>query len=246
MSPERPEDNAMRFYYAFALLACVTLSAAPAQEPKSLDRQVSEALRDVHDQGRELYNAGDTGSCYRMFQGGLLMARGLLGNRPDLQKAIADGMAAAEREPVVGKRAFMLHELIEKVRADLRTGGKKPPESIGIPPREVKPESKPMAKVGEVKSGVVGRVLWQGKPVAGVDVTFVSLGRTPPKVYESATGSQGVYTVPDILPGKYVVLITPGAKAEVKKLPERYATSTTSPLVFDIKGGGEKLDFVLQ
>jgi hypothetical protein len=32
----------------------------------------------------------------------------------------------------------------------------------------------------------------------------------------------------------------------VKKLPERYATSTTSPLVFEVKGGGEKLDFMLQ
>src|SRR5262245_28316163 len=112
ISPERPEDHAMRFYYAFALFACVIVPAAWAQEPKSLDRQISEALRDVHDHGRELYNAGDTASCYRMFQGGLVVARGLLGHRPDLQKAIADGMAAAERETLVGKRAFLLHELI--------------------------------------------------------------------------------------------------------------------------------------
>ena len=55
-----------------------------------------------------------------------------------------------------------------------------------------------------------------------------------------------MYSIPDLMAGKYVVLITPGPNAEVKKLPERYATATTSPLVIDVKGGGEKLDFVLQ
>ena len=67
-----------------------------------------------------------------------------------------------------------------------------------------------------------------------------------PRVYEATTGAQGVYAVSDMKPGKYVVLIVPGANAEVRKLPERYATSTTSPLRIDVKGEGEKLDFVLQ
>jgi hypothetical protein len=65
-------------------------------------------------------------------------------------------------------------------------------------------------------------------------------------VYETTTGPQGVYALPKLPAGKYVVLITPGPNAQVKKLPERYATSTTSPLVFEVKGGGEKLDFMLQ
>jgi hypothetical protein len=93
---------------------------------------------------------------------------------------------------------------------------------------------------------VIGRVLWQGKPVAGVNVMFVTLGQAPPRVYETTTGAQGVYTIANIQPAKYVILITPGPNAEVKKLPERYATSTASPLVFEVKGNGEKLDFVLQ
>ena len=62
-----------------------------------------------------------------------------------------------------------------------------------------------------------------------IDVLFVTLGRQPPKVYETTTGAQGVYTLADITPGRYVVLITAGANAEVRKLPERYATATTSP-----------------
>jgi hypothetical protein len=82
--------------------------------------------------------------------------------------------------------------------------------------------------------------------VGSVDVTFVTIGRTPPRAYEATTSAQGVYAVPTLPAGKYVVLITAGQKGTGPKLPERYATSTTSPLVIDVKGAGEKLDFVLQ
>jgi hypothetical protein len=187
-----------------------------------------------------------------MYQGGLVMARGILAHRPDVQRMITDGLIAAEREPSVARRAFLLHELIEKVRVEVRSAARRV-ESVGIPPREVKTAEKakvgttrPPATVGEVKEGVIGRVLWQGQPVAGVDVTFVTLGRQPPRVFETTSGPQGVYTVPKLPSGRYVVLIAPGPNAQVKKLPDRYATSTTSPLVIDVKGGGEKLDFMLQ
>jgi hypothetical protein len=239
----------MRFLPSLALIAGVLVPAARPQDPRApFDKQASEALREVHDRGRELYNAGDAAAGYRMYQGGLIVARGLLGHRADVQKLISDGMADAERQSSVTRRAFLLHELIEKVRLELR--GRKPGEALTVPPREVnpgrKPDSKPAGAVGEVREGVVGRVLWQGKPVAGVDVLFVTLGRLEPKVYETTTGAQGVYAIPNLAAGRYVVLITPGPKAEVRRLPDRYATATTSPLKIDVKGGGEKLDFVLQ
>src|SRR5262245_51581195 len=238
----------MRVLSSLAILAAVLAPASAQDSRAAFDKQASEALRDVHDRGAELYNSGDAAAGYRMYQGGLIVARGLLGHRPEVQKLISDGLADAERQASVARRAFVLHELIEKVRVELR--GRKTGESITVPPREIKPgkkpELKPAGAVGEVKEGVIGRVLWQGKPVAGVDVLFVTLGRQPPKVYETTTGSQGVYTVAGITPGRYVVLITPGPNAEVKKLPDRYATATSSPLVIDVKGGGEKLDFVLQ
>jgi hypothetical protein len=236
-----------------SVVSCLAIPA-PAQESKSsVDRQIADALREMHDRGADLYNAGDVTGGYRVYQGGLVVARGMLGHRPELQKLIADGLAAAERQPAVARRAFMLHELIEQVRSELRVA-KKGSESLAIPPREVKPGTKPEAKpglkpaagVGEVGGGVVGRVLWKNAPVAGVEVTFVTYGQLNPRVYETTTGSQGVYTIADLPPGKYIVLITPGPNAEVKKLPDRYATSTTSPLKIDVKGGGEKLDFVLQ
>jgi hypothetical protein len=241
----------MRFLPSVALLTLL-LPAAYSQDTRvPFDKQASEALRTVHDRGAELYNAGDAAAGYRIYEGGLIVARGLLGHRVDLQKMITDGMADAERQPSVARRAFVLHELIEKVRVELR--GKKPSEAITVPPREIKPDNKggkpglkPAAAVGEIKEGVVGRVIWQGQPVAGVDVVFVTLGLPEPRVYETTTGPQGVYAIADVKPGKYVVLITPGPNAQVKKLPDRYATAGTSPLKMDVKAGGEKLDFVLQ
>jgi hypothetical protein len=245
MSPESLGGETMRLLLASAVFVSV-IPGAMAQDGRVLDKAIADALRDVHERGRYLHNeAGDSAAAYRMYQGGLAVARGVLSYRPELQRLIADGLAAADREPTVQRRAFALHEVIERVRSNLKDSGQ-----LKIPPREIKggtkPPPKPSAKVGEVTGGVVGRVLWQGAPMSGLDVTFVTLGRQPPRVHETMTGPQGVYAIPELPPGKYVVLITPSAKAAVKKLPERYATSTTSPLVFDIKAGGEKLDFVLQ
>jgi hypothetical protein len=236
-------------YILPALLIFGVCHSSKAQDTKStLDRQIADALRDVHDRGADVYNAGDEAGGYRIYQGGLTVARGLLGHRPDLQKLIVAGMTAAERESSSGRKAFVLHELIEKIRGELRV--QKTGESLTVPPRELKseknPEVKPAAGVGEVKDGVIGRVLWQGMPVAGVNVLFVSLGRNPPRVYETTTGAQGVYSASDVPAGRYVILISPGPKATVTKLPERYALATTSPLVIEVKAGGEKVDFVLQ
>lgn len=244
----------MRYVWIAFLCLSVFLPIANSQDAKSsIDRQISDALRDVHDRGADLYNSGDSTAGYRVYQGGLVVARGMLGHRSDLQKLIADGLANAERQPSVTRRAFLLHELIEQVRTDLRSG-KKGSEMLSIPPRELKPGTKtdakggvkPAAGVGEVTSGVIGRVLWEGKPLAGVDVTFVSHGQLTPRVYEAVTSDQGMYIIKEIPPGKYIIMITPNPQAPLTKLPGRYATTTTSPLRMDVKGSGEKLDFLLQ
>jgi len=241
----------MRFFFTVALLA----TFAAAARPQDGHKRVTEALLEIHENGRAIYNNdGDYAGAYRMYQGGLMVARRMLTDRPDLQKLIGDGLAAAERLPTVDRRAYRLHEVIEAVRVELGKAGGKGTETLPIPPREVappsnggaKPEPKPSANATEVKDGVVGRVVWQGAPVGGVEVTFVTVGRQPPRVYEATTSAQGVYAVPTLPAGKYVVLITGGQKGTGPRLPERYATSATSPLVIDVKAGGEKLDFVLQ
>jgi hypothetical protein len=243
----------MRFLLTLALAVCVT-AEAPCQDAASTTNQrLAEALLELHEVGRTLYNDGDYAGGYRIYQGGLMAARRMLADRPDLQKLISDGMAVADRQPAVDRRAFRLHELIETLRVELARPTKAA-EHLTVPPRtvapgtkpETKPDTKPSAKVGEVKDGVVGRVIWQGQPLVGVDVAFVTLGQRPPRVYETTTGPQGGYAIAGLPPGRYVILITAGPKAAVKKLPDRYATSTTSPLTFEVKAAGEKLDFMLQ
>ncbi len=107
------------------------------------DRQVSDSLRDVHDRGADLYNGGDLTGGYRMYQGGLIVARGMLRYHPELQKLIDNGMATADRQPEIARRAFILHELIEHVRGELRANAKKGAESLSIPPRNSSPERRP-------------------------------------------------------------------------------------------------------
>jgi len=243
----------MRYFLTLALLGGLAATVPADDAVPESHKRVADALLELHETGRRIYNEGDYAGGYRIYQGGLMMARRMLADRPDLQKTIAEGMAAAERQTAVDRRAYRLHELIETVRVELVRPAKGP-ERLTVPPRDVGPatkpgtkqETKPSAKVGEVQDGVVGRVIWQGQPVAGVEVTFVTLGRRPPRVFETTTGSQGGYAIPGLPAGKYVILIVPGPTAQVKKLPDRYATSNTSPLVFDVKGGGEKLDFILQ
>ena len=240
----------MRYLLASGLTCLCVVSSGYAQDKQStLDRQISEALREVHDRGAELYNGGDTAGGYRIYQGALVFAQKMLGHRPELQKVISNGMAAADKEPTVDKRTFALHELIEHVRGELRTSQGKGGEPLTVPPREVKPgektDPKPSAGISEIKTGVIGRVFWQAVPVAGVDVTFLTLGKLPPRVYETTTSAQGTYVLADVQAGKYIVLVTAGAGVP-KKLPERYALASTSPLIVDIKGNGEKFDLLLQ
>ena len=94
----------------------------PAVDPKAFDKLVVDSLKEVHNRGADLYNVGmDFAGAWRLYEGGLMAVRPLLGHRPDEQKLIDTGLAAAEKEPEVARKAFLLHETIEKVRANLRT-----------------------------------------------------------------------------------------------------------------------------
>src|SRR5712691_3486957 len=124
-------------------------------EHKELDGQLVEMLRDVHNRGAELYNGGDVAGCYRMFQGALMAVRPALALHPELQKTIDAGLAGADRNPRVDLRAFALHDLIEKVRAELKGGtaaksaekmptGKKPEEIKTVPKKAEEKKSIPV------------------------------------------------------------------------------------------------------
>jgi hemoglobin len=113
------------------LLACllaVTARAGRAAEEaadapldrKTLDGIIYNNLRDVINRGADLYNNNqDYSGCYRLYEGALMALKPLLGHRPELQKAIGTGLASAEREPMMFRRAFVLREVIDRIRADI-------------------------------------------------------------------------------------------------------------------------------
>jgi hypothetical protein len=144
------------------LLSCLfsnSLLAEDAKPPegKAYDKLVVDTLRDVHNKGADLYNeAKDFVGAYRIYQGALLTVRPLLAHQPGIQKVIDTGLAEAEKENNLALKAFKLHETIEGVRTQLKTGAspapkpqetKKPAEKKPDPPEVKKPdEVKPTAR----------------------------------------------------------------------------------------------------
>ena len=122
------------------LLAVLALSAAyhrqeqdkdQAPAPPStqaLDKAVFDSLRDVINRGAEVYNDGDHGGCYRIFEGALRAVKPLLAHKPELQKMIGEKLTAAEGDPVVWRRAFTLRSALDKVRSELNPNPKKKDE----------------------------------------------------------------------------------------------------------------------
>lgn len=236
------------------ILTVVSLAVpAHAEDTKvsarDIDKQLYDVLKDVHNRGADLFNAGDPAACYRLWQGALQTARAVLAHRPADRKFLDEAVAAAERLPTVERRAFALHDVVVKLRERLRSGPPdmkaEGPEFLTTPPRELKTEKKesPPKKLVPPKDGVIGRLYWQGRPLAGAEVAFVSRGGVALRVVEGVTDSEGVYLLEKVKPGKYTVLLT---QANTKSLPERYALTSTSPLIVDVKGGGDTLDFLLQ
>jgi truncated hemoglobin YjbI len=113
----------------------VWCAAAPAADDKAtLDKQLYDALKDMHNRAADLYNQGDANGCYRMFQGGLLLARPLLAHRPDVQKLLEDGLQETDRMPSISQRALKLHKTIEAMREKL-----KPAAPVRTQPGETTP-----------------------------------------------------------------------------------------------------------
>jgi len=119
------------------LVGAVATADAPAADKAAQDKALFDALKEMHNRAADLYNQGDANGSYRMFQGGLLLARPLLAHRPDVQKVLDEGMQEADRLPSIPHRAVALHKTIEKVRDRL-----KPPATIPSPPAA--PPNQPM------------------------------------------------------------------------------------------------------
>lgn len=255
-------------WWGLVVLALTAGGVASADPPvvdaKAFDKLVVDSLKEVHNRGADLYNVGkDFAGAYRMYEGGLLAVRPLLGHRPDEQKAIAEGLAAADKEPELSRKAFLLHETIEKVRAGLRVPlpepmkaaattpePKKPPETAPMPkakpPAETapmkkkEPDAPPKKKAGG-GPGLRGTVTLKGKPLPAGEVTFVTLDQAEPQVFTAAIQSDGQHAPAGVVPpGKYAVTVTG------KGVPEKYHTTTTSGLRVEVKAPPFVFDIVLQ
>lgn len=232
-----------------ALIATAPLSAQQSKlAPREVDKQIFDVLKEVHNRGADLYNAGQIADCYRLFQGSLQTAKAALAHRPAEQKFIADEMARIEKIVNIADRAFALHESIEELRKRLRIAPKEPgPELLAIPPREYRVEKKVEAKKAvPPKNGVMGVVIWNGRPLAGADIMFVSRGALDIQIAEAVTDTEGRYILDKVRPGTYTVILSQSISSKKSPLPDRYATATTSPLIVDVKSGGDRLDLLLR
>lgn len=254
-----------RLFTSLALAVALTASAA-AQEPKlpdarAFDKLVSDSLRDVHDKGATIYNDDkDFAGTFRLYQGALATVRPLLAHRPAAQKLIDTGLATADKvpdaegKPDFARKAFVLHETIEAVRKELKTGftvpkpeDKKPPEKkpedkklVDPPKKPVDPPKKPEEK--KQPTAPTGTVTVQGKPLALGNIVFVTLGERLPRTF-STTVVNGNYRFLDgdqWPAGKYVVIVT-GAG-----VPEKYTLTTTSGLTLALGAGPAQFDIELK
>jgi hypothetical protein len=225
-----------------ALVLLAHAATIAAQEPKfpdvkAFDKLVVDALREVHNKGADLFNTKkEFEGAYRMYHGALLTVRPLIGHRPEAQKMIEEGLAAAEKESNLAQRAFRLHETIEAVRSNLKgepgakSADKKPDEmkSGGEGKGKGKKKGKqPVAATGG--PGFRGTVTFKGQPVPAGEVLLVSLDKPQPVVINAQIQDNGQYAPMAVVPpGKYVVIVVG------KHIPPKYHLTTTSGLEIEV------------
>ena len=242
----------MHMLAAFTLAVGTAAFADPpaSLDTKALDKSIVSTLRTIHDRGADLYNLSkDYSAAYRLYEGSLLTVRPLLAHRPQVQKTIDDGLAAAAKAIEPAQKAFTLHEVIEKTRAQLK--GVSPMDKAQAqpkkPPVEPKPknpavkEKEPGAKATETAT-IAGKVMVGGKPLAEGTVIFVTLTRKVPKV-ASAAIKDGNYSLKDLPVGKYAAAVTSKTAGAV---PAKFATTDTSGLTYEAQKGANQLDIDLK
>jgi hypothetical protein len=229
-----------------AALALATGAPAIAADPqtaidtKALDKSIVATLREIHDRGADLYNLSkDYSATFRLYEGSLLTVRPLLAHRPQVQKTIGDGLAAAARAIEPAQKAFLLHEVIEKTRAELK--GVSPMAKPAVEPKPKNPAVKDKEPAPEAAT-ISGKVTVSGKPLAEGTVTFVSLNLKAPKV-ASAAVQDGSYSQKDLPVGKYAVAVTSKAAGAV---PAKFATTDTSGLTYQAQKGANQFNIALK
>jgi hypothetical protein len=143
-----PVSLATGFFMIVASIPCFAADdAAGSVSTKTVDQNLHLVLRDVINQGADIFNQGDQAGCYRLFQGALMAARSQLAHHPDVQKLIDEGLTRTEQGST-GKRAWVLRKLLDEVRDKINPNPKKSSEKTkqgesANPPEKKKSEVKP-------------------------------------------------------------------------------------------------------
>ena len=105
---------------------------------KAADQKLYDLLRDMINEGADLYNRGDYAGCYHLWEGSLRTLAPFLEHHPDWQKAIDGALAEARGMPAMWERAWVLRRAMDKIRDDIhppKTGEAAPATPGGAAPR---------------------------------------------------------------------------------------------------------------
>jgi hemoglobin len=129
-------------------------ATSPSVSTKAIDQNLHRVLRDVINQGADLFNQGDQRGCYYLYRGALITARSQLGHRAGVQKLIDEGLSRTNAENSMGRRAWALRAVLDQVRDQINPNPSKPSEKKAAETRPLELEKKP-----EIKSAPPPRVL---------------------------------------------------------------------------------------
>jgi hemoglobin len=153
------------------LIAGLLISAGPATAAddqsgsvsfRTIDQNLHGVLREVINQGADLFNQGDQRGCYYLYRGALITARSQLGHHVDVQKLIDEGISRTDAVASMGRRAWALRGVLDQVRDKINPNPSKPGEkkSAESRPLERPPLARPEPeKKPEIKSAPPPRVL---------------------------------------------------------------------------------------
>lgn len=235
-------------------IGVILVGGVDGQEKKPSEKHdagvLNETLREVIDAGAKIFNDnGDHAGCYHLWRGALMSIRPFV--PPDLQTAIASGLASAEKKETYADRAFELRRVLDDVRSKTSrpVTGKTPGDDKekSKKPGEVDKKKKEKNKEkGTEKGKVVGRLHFLGKPVLGG--YFVTLVAEDGRAFSSAIQKDGSFQFKTPIPiGDYLVAVEPipSEEAKVTVLPTKYQAANTSNLSVRVQGGEQTIDLNL-
>jgi hemoglobin len=185
-----------------ALALCLGGAARAAEEPgegpggKGEQEKVYTLLRDLINEGADLYNGGDYAGCYYLWEGALKALRPSFEHHGEWQKTVDGALAEARTNPVMWQRAWALRRGMDKIRDDIHPPKKTEPaataEGTGARPPGTTETPGTRSPGTTDKPAPKADTLWERlggvKGVTKVVDDFTAVAATDPKVDFSRGG----------------------------------------------------------